>query len=309
MDAAARQQLQTFLDGLRFQQRVSPHTLDAYGRDLQRLEAFCDERHLSRWESLQAADLREYLAGEHRRGLGGRSLQRRLSAIRGFFDALIRRGELERNPATGLRAPKSPRTLPKTLDVDQMVGLLEAPADDVLESRDLAMWELFYSSGLRLAELTALDLADIDLRDGMVLVRRGKGGKSRHVPIGAQARQALETWLTAREHYSAEGQQAVFLSRRGQRIAPRTVQARLVRWQKKLGISERLHPHRLRHSFASHLLESSGDLRAVQELLGHASLSTTQVYTHLDFQHLAQVFDRAHPRARLKKRQDAESSE
>jgi len=304
LDAAARQQLQTFLDGLRFQQRVSPHTLDAYGRDLRRLEAFCDERQLVRWESLQAVDLREYLAREHRRGLGSRSLQRGLSAIRGFFAALIRRGELERNPASGVRAPKSPRTLPKPLDVDQMVGLLEAPIDDELESRDLAMWELFYSSGLRLAELTALDLADIDLREGMVLVRRGKGGKSRYVPIGAQARQALETWLTARDSYGPGGRQAVFLSRRGQRIAPRTVQVRLVRWQQKLGVSERLHPHRLRHSFASHLLESSGDLRAVQELLGHASLSTTQVYTHLDFQHLAQVYDRAHPRARRKKGED-----
>jgi integrase/recombinase XerC len=306
LDPAAHRQLQAFLDGLRFQQRVSPHTLDAYGRDLRRLEAFCDERRIAHWESLEAADLREYLARQHRRGLGSRSLQRALSAIRGFFDALIRRRELERNPATGLRAPKAPRTLPKPLDVDQMVGLLEAATDDVLERRDLAMWELFYSSGLRLVELTALNVSDIDLREGMVLVRRGKGGKSRHVPLGAHAKQALETWLTARDGYCPGERQAVFLSRRGERIAPRTVQARLARWQHKLGISERLHPHRLRHSFASHLLESSGDLRAVQELLGHASLSTTQVYTHLDFQHLAQVYDRAHPRARRKKNEDTE---
>jgi len=273
MDAAALQQLEAYLDSLRFQRRLSPHTLAAYGRDLRQLRDYCERRGLPDWQALKAADLRQYLAQRHREQLGSRSLQRALSAQRGFFAWLIRGGELAGDPTVGLRAPKAPRRLPEVLDVDQVVSLLEVPVDDILEQRDLAMWELFYSSGLRLSELTGLDIVDVDLRDGMVLVRQGKGRKS-------------------------QGETAVFLSRRGTRIAPRTVQARLERWQLRLGLSEGLHPHRLRHSFASHLLESSADLRAVQELLGHANLSTTQVYTHLDFQHLASVYDRAHPRAR-----------
>jgi integrase/recombinase XerC len=183
-----------------------------------------------------------------------------------------------------------------------MTGLLEAPPGDVLELRDIAMWELFYSSGLRLSELTQLDLVDLDLSAGGVLIRHGKGEKSRHVPVGRCAIRALEAWLAQRAAFAGAEERAVFLSRRGTRIAPRTVQSRLERWQRKLGLPEHVHPHMLRHSFASHLLESSGDLRAVQELLGHANLGTTQVYTHLDFQHLASVYDQAHPRARKRRR-------
>ena len=299
MDSFARCQLDNYLDRLRFQQRVSAHTLDAYARDIQQLVIFCSEREIAAWATLHPADLRDHLAQRHRHGLGSRSLQRALSAVRGFFDFLIRQGELERNPASGLRAPKAPKTLPKLLDVDQMTGLLEAPVDDVLELRDVAMWELFYSSGLRLTELTSLDLVDLDLLAGSLLVRQGKGRKSRHVPVGRFASKALERWLSVRDQMADAAEPALFLSRRGDRIAQRTVQARLERWQKKQGIPEHIHPHMLRHSFASHLLESSGDLRAVQELLGHANLSTTQVYTHLDFQHLANVYDRTHPRARV----------
>jgi integrase/recombinase XerC len=286
---------------LRFQQRVSPHTLDAYARDLRHLEAFCDERNLHQWDALQPANIREHIAQRHRHAVGSRSLQRELSAIRGLFNFLIKEGETDRNPVNGIRAPKAPRKLPKLLDVDQMSGLLEAPAGDALEVRDVAMWELFYSSGLRLSELTQLDMADLDLRAGAVLIRQGKGKKSRHVPVGSCANRALEAWLRLRNPMAGEEERAVFLSRRGTRIAPRTVQSRLERWQRKLGLPEHLHPHMLRHSFASHLLESSGDLRAVQELLGHANLGTTQVYTHLDFQHLANVYDQAHPRARRRR--------
>ncbi len=307
MDSVAHRQLDAYLDRLRFQQRVSVHTLDAYTRDLQRLVAFCNEREIAGWDALHPADLRDHIAHRHRLGLGSRSLQRALSAIRGFFDYLIRQAELDRNPTSGIRAPKAPKTLPRLLDVDQMIGLLEAPADDVLELRDVAMWETFYSSGLRLTELVSLDLADLDLQAGSVLVRQGKGRKSRHVPVGECAKKALERWLSARSLIVRASEPAIFLSRRGDRITQRTVQSRLERWQKKQGIPEHLHPHMLRHSFASHLLESSGDLRAVQELLGHANLSTTQVYTHLDFQHLASVYDRTHPRAR--QRQASEGQE
>ncbi len=307
MEALAHQQLTAYLDELRFQRRASDHTLAAYGRDLGTLARFCESRQLALWQDLQPADLREHIADRHRDGLGSRSLQRTLSAIRGFFDHLVRQGEIQRNPATGLRAPKAPRSLPRVLDVDQVIGILDAAPEAGLELRDLAMWELFYSSGLRLSELTGLDLTDLDLREGSVLVRHGKGRKTRHVPLGTCARQAIERWLAVRGGLVGDEAEAVFLSRQGKRIAPRTVQMRLEHWQRKLGVAERLHPHRLRHSFASHLLESSGDLRAVQELLGHANLSTTQIYTHLDFQHLASVYDRAHPRARQHPVEDDEA--
>lgn len=302
MRDAAERQLAAYLDSLRHQRRASPHTLDGYAHDLDRLREFCQERDIDAWTDLGAAKIREHIANRHRGGLESRSLQRELSAIRGFFDFLVKRGESQANPARGVRAPKAPRRLPRLLDVDQMAGLLDAAPDDELEIRDLAMWELFYSSGLRLAELTGLDLADMDLRAGSVLVRLGKGRKSRQVPVGRLAVEALERWLALRGGFAAAGEAALFVSRRGGRIAKRTVQCRLEHWQLKLGLPERVHPHRLRHSFASHLLESSGDLRAVQELLGHANLATTQVYTHLDFQHLASVYGRAHPRA--KKRGD-----
>lgn len=300
VDESSHRQLQDYLDRLRFQRRLSVHTLDAYERDLVQLIQFCDGRSIPGWYGLTSAHLRDHLAQRHLDSISSRSLGRSLSAIRGLFEFLIRQDVLEQNPAVGIRAPKTPKKLPDPLDADQMMAMLDVSPDDVLEVRDLAMWELFYSSGLRLSELTALDLTDIDLSAGSVLIRQGKGHKSRYVPVGSCAKRALQSWLGARLSFIRAGEaiEAVFLSRLGLRIASRTVQVRLNRWQQKLGIAEPLHPHRLRHSFASHLLESSGDLRAVQELLGHANLSTTQIYTHLDFQHLSSVYDRTHPRAR-----------
>lgn len=300
MEPEALGHLEAYLERLRVQQRLSPKTLLAYRRDLGQLQLFLTQGGIDRWQRVDARILRAYVADRHRHGLGSRSLQRELSAIRGFFDGLIREGVVTQNPAQGIRAPKAAKPLPDVLDVDAMVGLLEAPPEDPQEVRDLAMWELFYSSGLRLSELVALDLHDLDFRDNSLLVREGKGQKSRHVPVGRCARTALENWLKVRETWPGAELMAVFTSRRGLRISPRSVQSRLARWQAKQGGAAAVHPHMLRHSFASHLLESSGDLRAVQELLGHANLSTTQVYTHLDYQHLAKVYDQAHPRAKRK---------
>lgn len=300
MSPAALGQIETYLERLRVQQRLSPQTLLAYRRDLCQLQQFLAQTEIVGWGQVDPRILRGYVADRHRHGLGSRSLQRELSAIRGFFDALIREGVMTHNPAQGLRAPKAAKSLPEVMDVDAMVGLLQAPPEDPQEVRDLAMWELFYSSGLRLSELVALDLQDLDFRESTLLVREGKGQKTRHVPIGRFARDAIETWLKVRETWPGAHLSAVFISRRGLRISPRSVQSRLARWQLKQGGAMAVHPHMLRHSFASHLLESSGDLRAVQELLGHANLSTTQVYTHLDYQHLAKVYDQAHPRAKRK---------
>ncbi|SMF95305.1 integrase/recombinase XerC [Methylomagnum ishizawai] len=302
MDALADRQVAAFLDNLRCQRRASPHTVEGYAHDLARLREFCAGKDIADWTRLEPAQLREHIALRHRDKIASRSLQRELSAIRGFFAFLVKRGEAQRNPAQGVRAPKTPKTLPKPLDVDQLAGLLDAPAEDALDIRDLAIWELFYSSGLRLSELTGLDLYDVDRHAGQVLIRHGKGDKSRMVPVGGPALAALERWLDLRPAYADAKATALFVSRLGRRISVRTIQVRLDRWQLRQGFPEHLHPHRLRHSFASHLLEASGDLRAVQELLGHANLATTQVYTHLDFQHLAKVYDNAHPRARKKNR-------
>ncbi|MGX2040364.1 tyrosine recombinase XerC [Methylocaldum sp. MU1018] len=301
MHRDAEQQIVDFLDVLRFQQRVSPHTHTNYSRDLAQLMHHCDAHGISRWEDLLSRHVREHIASRHREGLGSRSLQRELSAIRSFFDFLVKRRQVPDNPARGVRPPKSPRKLPALLDADQMTGLLEGAPDNELEIRDVAMWELFYSSGLRLSELVSLELQDLDLAAGTVLVRHGKGQKSRILPVGRYARQAIERWLVLRSRYAHSGEKALFVSSRGSRIAGRTIQLRLERWQRKLGLPEHVHPHMLRHSFASHVLESSGDLRAVQELLGHANLSTTQIYTHLDFQYLATVYDRSHPRAKKRR--------
>jgi integrase/recombinase XerC len=214
---------------------------------------------------------------------------------------MIRQGVLASNPAQDIRAPKTPRKLPHSLDVDRIQSLLDAKTDNWLSQRDVAMMELMYSCGLRLAELVGLDLDHVDLRTNEARVL-GKGDKTRIVPIGGKACEAVLAWLPVRAQHCAAGEQAVFISRRGTRLGPRSVQQRFARWARQRGLDSRLHPHVLRHSFATHILESSGDLRAVQELLGHANLSTTQVYTHLDFQHLAQVYDQAHPRARTRRR-------
>lgn len=241
-----------------------------------------------------------HIAARHRSGLASKSLQRELSAIRSFFNYLLKNRLTDNNPAQQVKAPKQARKLPNTLDVDQVNGLLEGASNGILDIRDLAMFELFYSCGLRLSELSGLNLTDIDVRDRSLMVVNGKGGKSRVLPIGSKAINALEKWLPYRLKMAPPLVTALFVSNRGQRLGQRSIQLRLDLWCKAHGIDVHVHPHMLRHSFASHLLESSQDLRAVQELLGHSNISTTQIYTHLDFTHLASVYDQAHPRARKK---------
>jgi integrase/recombinase XerC len=288
-----------FLRSLRDERRLSPHTVSAYARDLESLVAYCDAQGITAWDGLDPQHVRNLAAQCHRRGLAPRSVQRRLSAVRSLFRYLRSEGELARDPAADVQAPRARKRLPVTLDADTMARLLEFRADDRLGLRDKAIMELFYSSGLRLAELIGLDLADLDLRDRTVRVL-GKGRKTRIVPVGKQAATALSRWLGERTGVAAVQETAVFVGVNGRRLGPRIVQRRIARWARLQGLPEHVHPHMFRHSFASHLLESSGDLRAVQELLGHANISTTQVYTHLDFQHLARIYDAAHPRARRK---------
>jgi len=298
LNTSAQQQLDRYLNMLQVHKRLSAHTLDAYSRDLARLVCFCEKVRLDDWEGLHEHHVRAHIADRHREHMQSRSLQRELSAIRGFFNYLVLEGQLSLNPASGVRTPKTPRKLPKPLDVDGMAAMLDAQQDGGLEVRDMAMWELFYSSGLRLGELTSLDCPDVDLDAGSVFVRSGKGNRSRYVPVGSKACAAIRCWLQARLFYAEESQPALFVSRLGKRIASRSVQQRLERWRLKLGVDAHIHPHMLRHSFASHMLEGNCDLRAVQEMLGHANIATTQIYTHLDFQRLAAVYDQAHPRAR-----------
>lgn len=300
MKASAARQLDAFFRYLQSERRLSPHTLGSYRRDLATLAAFCDAQGLEDWRALDLARARAYAAQLHRRGLAGRSIQQHLSAARSFYRYLLREGLAAHNAFSGVAAPKSGKRLPKALSVEQAARLVEIEADTPLASRDRALLELLYSSGLRLAELVALDVTDIDLRDATVTVT-GKGAKTRIVPVGAEARAALSRWLDERGALAGPGERALFLTRNGRRLGARAVQLRLRQWAARQGLEIPAHPHMLRHSFASHLLESSGDLRAVQELLGHADLSTTQVYTHLDFQHLAKVYDAAHPRARRRK--------
>ncbi len=286
-----------FVEHLRSERNLSPHTQSNYRRDLQHLEQIGGaDLVLTQFDGLA---LRNLLAARHRAGLGGRSLQRWLSAVRTFFAFAQRNTWVKANPALGLKAPKSPRKLPKVLDVDATSRLLEIRGERWIDHRDRAMLELLYSCGLRLSELTGLDLGSLDVQDAAVEVT-GKGNKTRLVPVGSYAIKALRQWLTVRGERANAGATALFLSERGQRISNRAVQARLAQLGLLQDSSQPIHPHMLRHSFASHLLESSGDLRAVQELLGHANLGTTQVYTHLDFQHLASVYDKAHPRASKK---------
>ena len=286
-----------YLDALQHQRRLSPATLENYAHALQLLLGFVDKKPL---EDLEAADIRRFLAILHAKGLAPRTLALTLSAWRGCFRWLVKHRGWRANPVLGIRAPKAPRTLPKALSVEAAQRLLEAaPADDPLLVQDRAMFELLYSSGLRLAELVALDLGDgrLDLRQGEVTVT-GKGSKSRTVPVGEKARQALRDWIDLRAQRASPEERALFIGARGRRIAPSVVGVRLSAWARSRGLAQRVHPHMLRHSFASHVLQSSQDLRAVQEMLGHASISTTQIYTHLDFQALAKVYDAAHPRAK-----------
>ncbi len=284
-----------FTDYLGNARRLSEHTLSNYQRDLFQLKQFCDDRKLS-WLTLDGAAVRRFMGQQRQRGLAAKSIQRQLSSIRSFYRFLNQEGRCDTNPATGVSGPKAPKRLPKSLDVDQLQQLLEQPTDDPLETRDLAMLELFYSSGLRLAELVSLNLTDIDFRDGSLRVT-GKGQKTRMLPVGRKALAALDRWFNHRDTLASYEENALFVSKQGTRLTPRSVQQRLKKWGITHGQTA-LHPHQLRHSFASHMLEASGDLRAVQELLGHADISTTQIYTHLDFKHLAEVYDSSHPRAK-----------
>ena len=291
------ERLDDYASHLRDERRLSPHTLSNYRRDLESAVRFCAEQGIECWSDLHPQQVRAFAAQQHRQGLGGRSIQRRLSALRSFCRYLIREGVLAGNPAQDIRAPKTPHRLPHSLDVDRVQRLLDGKPGDWLSQRDLAMMELMYSSGLRLAELVGLDLPQLDLQQGQVRVL-GKGSKTRVVPVGRTALAVLRNWLETRALHCAAGETALFINRSGSRLGARSVQQRMRRWALQQGLDSRLHPHMLRHSFATHVLESSGDLRAVQELLGHANLSTTQIYTHLDFQSLARVYDQAHPRAR-----------
>jgi integrase/recombinase XerC len=291
--------VESFLAGLR---QRSPHTQAAYRRDLEAFLRFCQGQGVDAWSHIDAQHVRTFVAARHRQGMSGRSLQRNLSAIRAFYRFLMREGMVSRNAAQSVRAPKSPRLLPSVLDADQTASLLEISGTDPVTRRDRAMLELMYSSGLRVAELVDLDLDDLDFAQGEVRVM-GKGSKQRLLPVGSLALQAIHDWLPQRlEWLAGNGEGALFVSRRGRRLSTRSVQYRAARWGVQQGLVTHVHPHMLRHSFASHMLESSGDLRAVQELLGHANISTTQIYTHLDFQHLAKVYDQAHPRAKRKTR-------
>jgi integrase/recombinase XerC len=315
---AEREWIERFALHLRNERRMSGHTVAAYRRDLTELAAFCERRAIAGWTAVEHAHLRTFAAAAHAAGIAPRSIQRRLSAVRTFYEFLLREGHCALNPARGVQAPKTKKRLPDTLDADQMARLLNFRADDTLSARDKAIMELFYSSGLRLAELVSLDLPSIDLKDRTLRVV-GKGGKSRIVPVGRFAVDALRAWLAeraawvrgtpdgaarpgassaARPGAPSAGAQPVFVGRAGRRLSARAVQLRVDLWARRRGLAVHVHPHMFRHSFASHLLESSGNLRGVQELLGHADIGTTQIYTHLDFQHLAKVYDASHPRAR-----------
>lgn len=302
MTSDAERILADFFTQLTVEKRASPHTVQNYQRDINNLIHYCQEKSILQWIDVKQSDIRGHIANRHRQGIASTSLQRELSAIRSFYTYLLKNSLAVNNPAKQVRAPKQARKLPKTMDVDQINGLLDAGTSSVLEVRDLAMFELFYSSGLRLSELTALNLTDLDLSDKSLIIRMGKGGKSRLLPIGSKAISALEHWLQLRGNMAGGNETAVFISTRGSRLGQRSVEVRLTLWCKKKGIVEHVHPHMLRHSFASHLLESSQDLRAVQDLLGHSNIGTTQIYTHLNFQHLAEIYDKAHPRAKKKPR-------
>jgi integrase/recombinase XerC len=301
--SASSKQLQQFYDYLRIERRYSEHTLKAYQRDLQHLVRCLSETgELPQWSMVSTADIRQCVSRLHREGLSGNSLQRWLSAVRSFYQYLCRFGHAERNPAQGIPAPRSPRRLPGTLNVDEISQLMDSrqkDSDTFLYSRDRAMMELMYGCGLRLSELTGLNIESVNWHEQTLRVT-GKGNKQRVLPFGRQAGEALNSWLEQRKRHGKNDQQALFISQRGTRLSNSSVQKRLKTSAVQSGLQTTVYPHKLRHSFASHILESSNDLRAVQELLGHSNLSTTQIYTHLDFQHLSSVYDSAHPRATRK---------
>ena len=294
-----RRWVEGYLGHLGKERRLSPHTASNYARDIGALVEFLDRGNVTEWKRVDSQHVRVFAARAHAGGLSPRSVQRRLSAVRSFFGYLAREGVVAGNPAVDIRAPKAAKRLPGTLDVDQITQLLQIPGDDPLAVRDRAIMELFYSSGLRLAELVGLDLTHIDLADRTVRVL-GKGAKTRILPVGRKACEAIRTWLKERAALAAIDETALFVGRNGARLKPRAIQLRIAQWARRAGLPARVYPHLFRHSFATHLLESSKDLRGVQELLGHADISTTQVYTHLDFAHLARTYDASHPRAKRK---------
>ena len=288
-----------FIRHLEFERRLSPQTCKNYRRDLKALAAWAAAQDIADWGAIDSEHVRAFSATCFRKGLSARSIQRRLSAARTFYRYLLREKVVSNSPVTSVSAPKSKKRLPGNLDADRMARLLDIPGDGPIVDRDRAMLELLYSSGLRLAELVDLNLGDVDMSDATVCVT-GKGNKDRIVPVGRQALKALRQWALTRADLAGAGETALFVSNRGARISHRSVQSRVKHWAKRQGIDANVYPHLFRHSFATHVLESSHDLRGVQELLGHANISTTQVYTHLDFQHLAQIYDQTHPRARRK---------
>jgi len=291
---------QAYLDYLRDERGLSPQTRSAYQRDLDLFATELERLEIDHPGKVREHDVRGFIARLHRQGLGGRSIQRLLSALRGYYRWLMREGMADQNPAMPVRAPKTPKKLPRTLDADAVSRLLDFDPATPLAIRDKAIMELFYSSGLRLTELATLRWDQLDTTSGLITVT-GKGNKTRVVPVGRCAAMALAAWRKVRGNFAGFDQPCIFVSQRGNPISVRTIQSRIRYWARKQGLPQQVYPHLLRHSFASHMLESSGDLRAVQELLGHADISTTQVYTHLDFQHLAKVYDKAHPRARKRK--------
>jgi integrase/recombinase XerC len=299
MPSTVQAAVQAFCTHARDDLGFSPATLDGYRRDLDRFARWVGEHRSDQPECLIEADIRAFAAAEHRRGLSPRSVQRCLSALRRFFKYLRRRNITRIDPTASVRAPRIRRKLPRPLDIDQVLALLDIPENDELGTRDRAMLELFYASGLRVSELTGLTWDRLDPDEGLVRVL-GKGRRERLVPVGRHALTALKRWRTLHRDLVADDQPRIFISRQGRPLGVRAVQKRVAYWSQRQGLDQRVHPHQLRHSFASHILESSGDLRAVQELLGHANLSTTQIYTHLDFQHLAKVYDETHPHAKKK---------
>ena len=296
----AKGEVDAFLEELETVKRYSPHTVANYRRDLNRAHVILTSLGKADWTGVTVRDIRLMVAHLHQQGLGGRTISRLLSAVRSLFNYLLLQHKCELNPARDVRPPKDSKPLPTTLDPEEVQLLLDGSGDSSVDLRDVAMFELFYSSGLRLSELTGLNVGDIDPKEGMMRVT-GKGRKTRDLPVGRKALDALVNWMSVREQWLQGEESALFLSRRGRRISARSVQDRLKKLAMKKGLARNCYPHMLRHSFASHMLESSGDLRAVQELLGHADIGTTQIYTHLDFQHLARVYEKAHPRARHKK--------
>lgn len=293
------QQTQPYWDFLRIEKQVSPHTLRNYQRQLLAISELFTEMGVEHWEDVEKSSVRWMITQSHKQGLGAKSIALRLVALRQWYVYLIKIGRMTANPTLGVKSPKVGKHLPKNIDAEQVGQLLEIESDKPNDIRDLAMMELMYSSGLRLSELQGLDLGDLDLSAKEVRVW-GKGSKERIVPIGSKALKAISRWLGVRVQFKPQDN-AVFLSNRGQRLSHRAIQLTMQKWGKQQGLESHLNPHKLRHSFATHMLEASGDLRAVQELLGHSNLSTTQIYTHLDFQHLAKIYDSAHPRARRKK--------